>query len=238
MTWLFDAERYAHSMGWIDYFGFESAYQRRWLQPQLEQIGPIRSFGYRPFFNVDRVAWKYRDWDGCYRIGRISRDDEAKFAADTWRIFDRVLVPSGLRKKVYILGYGPNAARKCGPPPPDLDWLTWDGNAIDGEEFFRTVSTMVHKTGGSRESYCRVLIEAYAHGVVPIVEADYAFPELVVHGDTGYLTSDSDEMSYHASMLAMNPSEHRRLAENGRRYLEERLVCADACWNGWEEVLL
>ena len=237
MTWLFDAEREAHARGWIDYFGFESAYQRQCLAPQLEAIAPFRTFSYRPYFNARRIQWQYREWEGCYRIGRISRDDEAKFAADTWRIFDRVLVPPHLQKKVYILGYGPNAAQKTGPPPPTLDWLTWEGNAIPASEFYRTINTMVHKTGGSRESYCRVVVEAYAHGVVPIVEADYALPELVIHGETGFLTSDSDEMSYYASMLAMNPKEHRRLAENGRRHLEENLVSSDACWQGWEELL-
>ena len=38
------------------------------------------------------------------------------------------------------------------------------------------IDTMIHKTGGSRESYCRVLIEAYAYGVVPIVERGLCLP--------------------------------------------------------------
>lgn len=237
MTSLFDAERIAHQNGWIDLFGFVSEYQRRCLAPQLEEIRPFESLPYRPFFNVSRIAWRYRAWDGCYSVGRISRDDGSKFADDTWRIFDRVLVPGSLKKKVYILGYGPNAAARIGPAPRGLDWRTWGGNEIPATDFYRTIDTMIHKTGGSRESYCRVLIEAYAHGVVPIVEADYAFPELVIHGETGFMASDSDEMSYLASMLAMRPEEHRRVAENGRRHLEESLVDPEACWRGWEEVL-
>jgi glycosyltransferase involved in cell wall biosynthesis len=237
MTRLFDDEKKAHANGWIDYFGFTSDYQRRCLAPALEQIRPFRSFAYRPYFNTGRVLWRYREWDGGYRIGRISRDDGDKFAADTWRIFDRVLVPGGLKKKVYILGYGPNAARKIGPAPPGLDWRTWAGNEISSAEFFNTIDTMIHRTGGSRESYCRVLIEAYAHGVVPIVEHDFAFPELVVHGETGFMTSDSDEMSYYASMLAMNPRLHRSIARNGRDHLERVLMDRDACWRGWRAVL-
>ena len=237
MTWLFDAEREAHRNGWIGYFGFQSRYQQGILGPQLEEIAPVRSFDYRPFFNVSRVDAHYREWDDCYRIGRISRDDQAKFAPDTWRIFDRVLVPSHLRKKVYILGYGENAAERCGPPPDGLDWLTWSPNAIEAENFYRTISTVIHKTGGSRESYCRVVVEAYAHYVVPIVERDYAFPELVVHGETGFMTSDSDEMSYYASLLAHDQVRHRRMAEAGRRHLEEVLMVEDACWQPWTTVL-
>lgn len=236
MTWLFDAEKTAHREGWIDYFGFVSNYQRDLLMRQLEPIRPVRSFDYRPFFNVDRVSWRYRPWDRTYRLGRISRDDAAKFAEDTWRIFDRVLVPGYLQKKVYILGYGANAAKRIGPAPPGLDWQTWSGDQIPASDFYRTVDTMVHKTGGSRESYCRVLIEAYAHGVVPIVERNYAFPELVVHGETGYMTNDSEEMSYYASRLAMDPGEHKRLAVNGRRHLRA-IVDESSCWAPWREVL-
>jgi len=237
MTHTFEAEKQAHAHGWIDYFGFQTEYQKRCLMPQLEALGPVRTFPYVPFFNVHKIPWRYRQWDGSYRVGRISRDDMHKFAADTWRIFDRVLVPNYLKKKVFILGYGPNAAKKTGPPPPSLDWLTWSPGAIPAAQFYNTIDTMIHKTGGSRENYPRVLLEAWAHGVVPVVEHDYAFPELVVHGETGFMTSCSDEMSYYASMLAMNPKEHRRIAENGRKHLENRLACPDACWQSWSAVL-
>ena len=237
MTTPFEAEKRAHRDGLIDCFGFASAYQEGLLRPALEKIRPVRKFPYRPFFNVRRAEFRYREWGGQYRIGRISRDDGAKFAADTWRIFDRVLVPASLRKKTYVLGYGPNAAARIGPAPAGLDWRTWAGNEIPADGFYRTVDTMIHKTGGSRESYCRVLIEAWAHGVVPIVERDYAFPELVVDGDTGFMTSDSDEMSYRASWLAFHPGAHRRMAEAGRRRLEQVLVDEDACWAGWRELL-
>ena len=237
MTHTFEKEKEAHAQGWIDYFGFQTEFQKQKLIPQLEQLGPVRTFPYTPFFDVHKIPWRYREWDGSYRLGRISRDDMFKFAPDTWRIFDRVLVPQHLRKKVFILGYGPNAAKKIGPPPPGLDWLTWSPGAIPATQFYNTIDTMIHKTGGSRENYPRVLVEAWAHGVVPIVERDYAFPELVTHGETGFMTSDSDEMSYFASALAMNPDEHRRIAQNGRQHLESKLVDPEACWKGWITVL-
>jgi hypothetical protein len=237
MTWLFDGERQAHQHGWIDLFGFVSRYQHGILGPQLSAIRPYRSFDYRPYFHAPRVEWRYRPVDETYRIGRISRDDGGKFAPDTWSIFDRVLVPHGVHKQVFILGYGPHAAAKIGPAPAGLDWRTWSPNEIPATELYRTIDTMVHKTGGSRESYCRVLIEAYAHGVVPVVENDYAFPELVVHGETGFCTSDSDEMSYYASRLAMDRELHRRLAAAGREHLERNLIEPERCWQGWRDVL-
>ena len=82
-----------------------------------------------------------------------------------------------------------------------------------------------------------MLIEAYAHGVVPIVERDYAFPELVVDGETGFMSGDSDEMSYRASWLAHHPGPHRDMAEAGRRFAETRLCDAEACWRPWKALL-
>ncbi len=238
MTWLFEREKEAHRNGWIDYFGFQSQYQRNMLTPQLEQIAPVvRSFPYTPYFNTARIEWRYRPWKEFYRIGRVSRDDANKYAADTWRIFERVLVPSGLKKKVYILGYGPKAAGRIGRAPATLDWQTWSPNSISAEQFFYTIDTMIHKTGGSRENCPRVLFEAYAYGAVAVVERDFAFPEFVVHGETGYMGSSSDEMSYYASILAMNPAQHRRVAENARTHLGETMGRRETCWAGWQTVL-
>jgi hypothetical protein len=237
MTHPFEREIEAHRNGWIDCFGFQTEYQKTCLLPALQPLRAVETFAYKPYFNATRIDWRYRAWDGCYKIGRISRDDAYKFAPDTWRVFDRVLVPSTLKKKVYILGYGPNAAKKVGPPPPTLDWLTWSPNAISAGRFYNTIDTMIHKTGGSRENCPRVLFEALAYGVVPVVERDFAFPELVVHGETGFMSSDSDEMSYHASWLAMHPQEHLRMARAGRQHLEENFASPGACWHGWQDVL-
>ena len=237
MTRTFPDEVLAHREGWIDCFGFQTEYQESLIRPVLEKIRPVTTFPYRPYVNISRMRWAYRDWHGTYNVGRISRDDPAKFSRDTWRIFDRILVPRRLKKKVFILGYGRRAAQKLGKPPPGLDWMTWPPRGIETDAFFARVDTMVHKTGGSRENYPRVLVEAYSYGTVPIVEDDYAFPRLVQHGITGFRTSCSDEMSYYASWLAGNPSAHRRMAEKGRAYLDDELNDREASWRGWETVL-
>jgi glycosyltransferase involved in cell wall biosynthesis len=236
MTWTFEAELRAHAEGWIDIFGFESRFQQGYLGPRLEEVRPYRTFDYRPFFNTSRIAWSHRDFEGSYRVGRISRDDAGKYAADTWSIFDRVLVPAHLRKKVFMLGHGPNAAAKIGRPPQGLDWLTWAPDAIGSTEFFRTIDTLMHKTGGSRESYGRVVLEAYAHGVVPIVEDAFAFPDLVMHAETGFRARSSDEMSYYASALAFEPKRHEEMARAGRELLE-RLSDPEECFRPWCDLL-
>ncbi len=213
MTWTFAAEGSAHAKGLIDRFGFQSQYQRSMLLPLLERHGPVRSFAYRPYFNPRRVEWRYRDWDGAYRVGRISRDDQDKFAADTWEMFERVrrAVESSqgdLHPRLRPERGAQDWSAACQAWPARL----WPPNGVPATTFYRTIDTMIHKTGGSRESSSRVLLEAYAHGVVPIVERDFAFPELVVHGETGFMASTSDEMSAYASELARDPDRHRRMA--------------------------
>lgn len=236
MTWLFDREKEAHERGWIDYFGFVSEYQRGVLVPLLEQIGPVQSFDYRPYFNLDRVAWRYRPWGDTYQVGRISRDDPAKFADDTWQILESIQVPPKLKKRILVVGFGPAAEARIGPPPGTLDVELWPPDTLPTESFFAEIDTLVHKTGGSRESYCRAVVEAYAQGVVPVVEADFAFPELIVQGETGFMARDSEEMIAFATEMAHQPALHRRMAEQGREHLAA-LNDSDRCWAGWEQLL-
>jgi hypothetical protein len=226
----------AHAAGLIDVHGFVSRYQRSRLMPALEAMGCVRTFDYRPYLNLKRIEWRYRDWNGVYVLGRISRDDPRKYSRDTWRIFERVQVPPGLAKEVNILGFSLRAATKTGPPPRSLRLRLWRQGEISPGEFFRTIDTLVYKTGGTGESYGRVILEACAHGVVPVVENAYAFPELIVHGATGYLAADSQELIHYAGLLAANPGVHFEMSRDARAHVE-RVMDPEQCWQPWLEQL-
>lgn len=237
MTWLFDDEKIAHKNGMIDIFGFVSDYQKNILVPQLEKINPhVGSFDYQPYFNYDRIRWSPKPIKNDYCIGRISREDPLKFSKDTWNIFEKVSTPTDINKKVYILGYNDEVESKIGKPPQSLDVTVWEGNDISAEQFYSTIHAMIHKTGGSRESYCRVLIECYAHGSVPIVENNFAFPGLVVNGRTGFLCNSSEEMSYYASVLCSYPEKYYEMLEAGRDFLRE-MINEKECMKAWNELL-
>lgn len=236
MTWPFDKEKLAHKAGWIDYFGFVSRYQEQILRPQLEAEGRpvVKLEGYRPYFNAARVPFQYRPPMSYFCMGRISRDDPGKFSEDMWRIFYKVNSPRPT--KTFVLGWGPKVEEKCGPAPAEMDWQIWPPGAISVDDFYRRLHVVIHKTGGSRESYCRIVPECYAYGVPIIVEDDFAFPELVIDGETGFRCGSSEEMSYRASLLAFDEPLRKRIVEKGRMFLENKLSDAATLWEAWRAI--
>lgn len=242
MTWTFDKELLAQKFGWIDLHGFVSSYQRNLLLPELKKCGnPVQEFkGYKPYFNPDNISqnikFNYNPPDKWFAMGRISRDDANKFAPDTWNIFAQVQSP--LPTKTFILGYGFNAHSRCGSAPDGLDWQIWEPNAIPVNYFYDLLHCLIHKTGGSRESYCRVVPECYSRGVPVIVEDDYAFPELVIDGVTGFRCKSSQEMSERASELAHNETLRKKIIYNARDFLIEELANNNRCWVAWEHLLI
>jgi glycosyltransferase involved in cell wall biosynthesis len=210
------------------------------LTPKLEKIGPVAALeGYRPYFNRDnksqRLEFSYREPQEKFVMGRVSRDDGNKFSADMWRIFDKVCSPRPT--KTLILGYGDNARVKTGPPPAGLDHQTWPAGGLPVKEFYEQLHVLIHKTGGSRESFGRVVLEAYASGVPVIVENNYAFPDLVVQGVTGFLCRNSDEMSFAASILAFDEAKRKRMLEAGHEFLLNELADDERCWKPWKKIL-
>ncbi len=209
------------------------------LKPELEKHGRADVFdGYRPFFNPKNVSqnfeFRYNPPGKWFALGRVSRDDYQKFSDDMWNIFYKVCTPKA--KKTFILGFGSNARRRCGNGPAGLDVQVWDPGMIPVKELYGIIHCMIHKTGGSRESYCRVVPEAYASGVPVVVEDDYAFPELVVNGVTGYRCKTSDEMSYRASELAFDEEKRKNMIYAAYSYLINEIASKDKCWAAWEKV--
>lgn len=247
MTWCFDAEKVAHKNKWINYFLFVSNYQKSWLKPELEKINPVVEMeGYRPYFDPtnksQQIEFRYRVPTDHFALGRISRDDMNKFSDDMWNIFYKVSTPAA--KKIFILGFGPNAHRRTGPAPTArafrgcqaLNWQTWLPNQLPVRDFYNLLHCVIHKTGGSRESYCRIVPECYAFGVPMIAEDDYAFPDLIDNGVTGYRCKSSDEMSFRASELAFDEEKRKRMIFAARDFLINDIANAEKCWNPWKKI--
>ena len=251
MTWTFDPEITAIKNGWITHLGFVSKYQRDYLVNEYSKQLPdmcvdgsvefgIKGFpkllSYSPYLDISKFE-VFNKTNEYFGIGRVSRADPGKYSSDCWRIFDRVLTPGP--KKTFILGYSDDVGKKIGTPPAGLDWIWWTAGAIPTNEFYSKIDVMIHKTGGSRESYCRVLVEAMAHGIVPLVERNYAFPEILSNSrqlSDFLMCESSDEMSFKASQLAFDKSLLSEYKSLCRRYAEENFNNSELI-KGWLEVL-
>jgi glycosyltransferase involved in cell wall biosynthesis len=241
MTWNFPDELAAHAAGLIDRFVFHSDYQRSMIGPALEALRPLRDLaGYRPFFNMNnalqQLRFTYREPAAYFGMGRVSRDDAYKFPDDLWKIFAQVTAP--LPTKTFVLGFGANAANKCGNVPPCnwLDWMTWTPGGTTPVDLYSRIHVLIHKTGGSRENWPRTILEAMASGVAVVAEDDWALPQLIENGVTGFLCRSSDEMSYRASQLAFDEPLRKRMVHAAyERFLHEHANAerSFAPWRVW-----
>ncbi len=244
MTWTFPRELECHRLGLIDVFGFQSQYQRKWLLPELTAIRPVEELeSYRPFFSLKRwfghssALNTVENRAGYYGIGRVSRDDQAKYPADLWATFSCVTAPSPV--KCFVLGWGPNALQKCGLPTAHngLDWELWPPGGIPAVDFFSRIHTLIHQTGGSRENWPRVAFEAWASDVALLAECDYAWPELVDDGATGFLCRSSGEFADRASLLAFDEGRRRQMVAAGRKQLKREHCDDTKCFEAWDRIL-
>ena len=245
MSWHFDDELHAHDLGLIDYFMFQSDYQRRCLLPRLEERRPVRILeGYRPYFSLDNRAQDLRydltPPDDYFGVGRVSRDDGDKYAAETWMTFAKVCAPRPI--KVFMLGFGAAAQARCGAEPPCnwLDWMYWTPGAIPVREFFERIHVLVHRTGGAQENWPRIVPESWASGIPVIVDDDYGVTEMVSDGVNGFKVKSSDEASFRASQLAFDEPLRNRMAQAGYETLHQEHANAERSmspfWRLFEEL--
>lgn len=239
MTKSHNLELILHKRKMIDRFGFISEHQRRMVKPGLASFGPVHEFeGYIPFFDPEGkfhdIRFLLERSMDEFVVGRISRDDPTKYATDTWQMF-RSLDVRPRRKRVVMLGVGENVTAAMGPAP--LGFEVHAPGAFTSGDFYRQVHCVIHKTGGSGESYCRVVVECYASGTIFVGENDYALPELVVNGETGFLCNSSDEMIEVAKRLSSDELLRRKIALQAKDHLFNVASDPERCWPAWERIL-
>jgi hypothetical protein len=241
MTWLFEDELECHRQGLIDFFAFQSKYQRLWLLPELRAVRPVQELdGYRPFFSTRLWASHSPSLSpanaGYYGIGRISRDDPSKYPADLWRTISQVRAPQPV--KFFALGWGSNAQSKCGPPPSaELNCTLWPPRGVSAQEFFRKIHTMMHQTADFRENWPHVTFEAWASRVAIIAECDYGWPELIDDGVTGVLCRTSTEFADQATALAFNDNQRQQITAAALLRLKEEHCNVKRSFAPWDALL-
>lgn len=249
MTWNHGKEAQYHRDGLIDVFGFQSQYQRQVLLPFLLATGkPVREMeGYLPYFslrgdNLHTPQFQQRVPGEEFVIGRLSRDDAAKWPGDWWEMCFRISAPQA--KKVFAIGYGPEARKKCGDPETqefaarlNRQWWGYCSNSAQVmNDFWPQINLLLHTWDGFKENYPRALLEAMAAGVPIICDRAGGNPEIVQDGVTGFLVESADEAIYRASQLAWDEALRRRMTLDALHWLQENAANPERAWEAWKPI--
>ena len=106
---------------------------------------------------------------------------------------------------------------KVGKPPAWCECLP--AKAETPEAFLHSLHAFVYRNGGAKENRPRVCFEAMACGAVVVAEKEFGWPELVKHGETGFLAGDHAQFANYTAMLAKNDAHRLHIAQQARDYL-------------------
>lgn len=210
---------------------FQSNYQRREIEPTLAEWGYAPAMGHliRGAFDVDDFPYRPRLHapGEPFFVGRVSRAAPDKFNRDTWSIA-RQINYRPLRARV--MGWNREVEAKVGVPPSFAQTLP--ERAETTQEFLSSLHCLLHVTGGSRENWPRIGLEAMAAGVPIVAERNYGWPEMVVDGKTGHLGEGFHEWAHWPARMAWDEEYRLRLAGNARARVEA-LSCPEVIGRQW-----
>lgn len=236
MTWLLPEERrHVERFGPFDAYVFQSRYQAEQLIPQVAKLGvsESRCHRIRGAFCTEEFPFRplpHRPGTPLV-IGRISRAAEDKYSAATWAVYRRI--PHAIRARV--MAWDDRLARKLGQPPAWADCLP--AGAETAPAFFQRLHVMIQINGSAEENWPRSGLEAMASGVPVVAQNRWGWPEMIRHGQTGFLADTHDEMAYYAARLAYDEPLRLQIAYQARKALENELAQPQAIWSAWRRLL-
>ncbi len=236
MLWMFDAERrHYERCGTFDRYVFQSRYQRATLEPELRRYGysPDQGAVIRGAFEVDEFPFRPLPHAAGepFVVGRISRADPAKYAADTWSVYRGIEHPIRAR----LMAWDRRIARKLGRCPEWAECLT--AGAEPSAEFLGRLHCMIQR-GDCRENWPRSGLEAMALGVPIVAQNHSGWREMIRDGETGFLVGGPEGAAERATRLARDETLRLQVARNARDALENELACPDRIWEAWRELFV
>jgi len=232
MTWLSAKERqYCQRWGPFDVYIFQSRYQQEKLLPQLAAFGVTSKRCFQIHGALDWEEFPFHplahEPGTAFVIGRISRPDLDKFAADTWSLYGRIGCPI----KARVMGWCPKVEQKLGPPPDWAQCLPAGGESP--QEFFSELHCMVQVNGGAEENWPRSGLEAMASGVPVVAQNQWGWRDMIRHGETGFLCDTAEEIIHYTTQIARDEGLRLRLADEARRRLEQELANPEPIGEQW-----
>lgn len=236
MTFLFNDERIFYDRhGLFDAWVFQSEYQRSRLEPELIKHGYTPNLGHSIRGAFDFSDWAFRPLPRHQMLpffyGRAARDDADKWSSNFWTIYDRVQVKN---KRAVLLGYGPNVTKKLGPAPKHA--RVYHPGSMHGIDFFKQLHCALPINGGAHENWPRAGLEAMAQGVPIVTQGEWGWREMLVHGKTGFLATNDEELAHWTATMAYDEHKRQEVAHAARSSLENELANPAILFTKWQKL--
>lgn len=170
--------------------------------------------------NMDYLKHQYGIAHDEKVIIHVSNFRQVKRVPDVIRAFQ--LVQKEIPTKLLLVGDGPEmtVVKKLVKELGLIDHVLFLGKQDSLEELY-SLSDLILLLS-EKESFGLVLLEAMACGVPCIGTMIGGIPEVVEHGETGYLTEvgNYQEVAMYAIKILSNPSLHKRLSENALKTVQ------------------
>lgn len=231
MTWTFPLEKEKAGKNFISHYLYQRHEVLEDHRNQLTKIGSTAHFlHFNPFF--DSEGWSLDKNESKFtQIGRISRSDADKFAANTLHIYEYIVSPK--QKRGHFLGFNDELIKKIGRPHP---WITTYENQrlLPVKDFYRKVDFIVQPMD-TMENLPRIGFEAMVTGTPLVVDNRGGWKHLVEHGVSGFLCNHERDFIYWGSRLAYEEDLRMQIAAQSRIRFEQ-LAAFDVSRASWERV--
>ena len=218
MTWAFRREKEMQAEGLIDFHLYQTQHAKKRIQLELSRLGkPYRDIMFSPYFHQEDFPFIQSRPMDCFRFGRISRDDAAKFHPLQFEIYNSMKSPR--EKEAYVLGWGESPDRKIiGERHKWIKLLK--PNQITQNEFYGLCECVIMATS-TFENLPRVGFESMASGSILVVDDKGGWRNQVEDGVTGFLCKDTNDFIKKSTILAHDDELRNTMRINAKAKLEK-----------------
>lgn len=157
-------------------------------------------------------------------VGRLTRRKGHHYLLEALRHLDGAR--GGPDWKLAVIGDGEEQDRlqALGEPLTRAGRVIWLGHREDAPRLMRALDLLVLPS--TLETMPFAILEGMAASLPVLASGIYGIPELIVHGETGYLLRPADigELYRRLEEMLRRPEVRRRLGQAGRRRFEERFT--------------
>lgn len=232
MMWHHPGELQAVADGVIDKVLYVSEFQKKTLEINY---GGLPSAITGNYIDPALFPWHERPVR-AFTIGRLSRAAWEKYP-ENFPAFYEAIGPDACR--YLVMAWSPELRKKYQWHNFDHRWDLLNPLQETPVKFLNSLDVFVYPLGHHfRESWGRSTVEAMLTGCVPVVPKGHHFPNLIHHGESGFMCDDVEEYREVVKKLFYDLPFRRKLAAQCRRHAVDHLCNAEEHLKIWTDALL